>query len=251
MDRPMDLHFTDAQEAFRAEARPWLAAHAPAPRSLPSLDTADGFEAHRAGSGACPTTAGRWSPGPRSTAAGAWGSSSGWSSRRSTGGPGPLRVSQNGVFLLAPTMFEFGTDDQKARFLPAMAAAEEIWCQGWSEPDAGSDLAGISSRAVRADAEGRVAAHRSEDLGVPRGLRRVVFGLFRTDPDAERHRGLTYFLVDLATPGVTVRPIPQSMARPASPRSSSRTCSFPTPRCSAGSTRDGTSPWPPPAPSGA
>ena len=61
----------------------------------------------------------------------------------------PKRVSQNGIFLLAPTMLEYGTEAQKARYLPPMAAGDEIWCQGWSEPDAGSDLAGIRSRAAR------------------------------------------------------------------------------------------------------
>ncbi len=64
----------------------------------------------------------------------------------------PTRVGQNGIFLLAPTLFEFGTPEQKARYLPAMASGEEIWCQGWSEPDAGSDLAAIRSRAGAAPA---------------------------------------------------------------------------------------------------
>ena len=59
----------------------------------------------------------------------------------------PKRVSQNGIFLLAPTMLEYGTEAQKARYFPPMAAGDEVWCQGWSEPDAGSDLAGIRSRA--------------------------------------------------------------------------------------------------------
>src|SRR3712207_2267006 len=65
----------------------------------------------------------------------------------------PGRVSQNGIFLLAPTMFEYGTPDQHQRFLRRMAASEDIWCQGWSEPDAGSDLASLKSRAERASGD--------------------------------------------------------------------------------------------------
>ena len=121
----------------------------------------------------------------------------------------PLRVSQNGVFLLAPTMFEFGTDEQKERFLPPMASATEIWCQGWSEPDAGSDLAGIRSRAVRSGADDGWVLTGQKTWASRGAFAEWCFGLFRTDPEAERHRGLTYFLVDMATPGVTVRPIPQ------------------------------------------
>jgi len=121
----------------------------------------------------------------------------------------PRRVSQNGIFLLAPTMLEFGTDAHKARFLPPMASGDEIWCQGWSEPDAGSDLAGISSRARRG-AGGRGWILEGQKTWCSRGaFAEWCFGIFRTDPDAERHRGLTYFLVPLDVPGVTVRPIAQ------------------------------------------
>src|SRR5213078_2777621 len=66
----------------------------------------------------------------------------------------PQRVSQNGIFLLAPTLFEFGTDEQKRRILRKMAAAEEVWAQGWSEPNAGSDLAAITARAERDERQG-------------------------------------------------------------------------------------------------
>src|SRR4029077_5764388 len=89
--------------------------------------------------------------------------------------------------------------------LRRMAAVEDMWCQGWSEPDAGSDLAGIKSRAGRdADAGGwRLTGQKT---WTTRGAFCThLFGLFRSDPAAERHRGLTYFLVDLCSPGVTVR----------------------------------------------
>ena len=210
MDRPMDLNYTDAQEAFRAEARAWLAEHAPAARSLPSLDTADGFEAHRAWE--AEMYADRWSVvswpeefGGRNVGILEWlvFEEEYWRAQA------PLRVSQNGVFLLAPTLFEFGTSAQKSRFLPPMASATEIWCQGWSEPDAGSDLAGIRSRARRSDAERGWVLSGQKTWASRGAFAEWCFGLFRSDAEAERHRGLTYFLVDLATPGVTVRPIPQ------------------------------------------
>jgi alkylation response protein AidB-like acyl-CoA dehydrogenase len=210
MEQAMDLRYTAAQEAFRAEARSWLARHVPAPGSLPSLDTAEGFEAHRVWERTM--FADRWSVvawpeeyGGRGVGILEWlvFEEEYWRAQA------PLRVSQNGVFLLAPTLFEFGTEAQKERFLPAMASGDEIWCQGWSEPDAGSDLAGIRSQAVRsADDSGWVL--NGQKTWASRGaLAHWCFGLFRTDPAAERHRGLTYFLIDLATPGVTVRPIPQ------------------------------------------
>ena len=210
MDTPMDLRFTPDQEDFRLEARTWLEAHAPAPRSLPSLDTAEGFEAHRQWEQTM--YADRWSVvswpeefGGRGVGILEWliFEEEYWRAQA------PLRVSQNGVFLLAPTMFEFGTDEQKTLFLPAMASAEQIWCQGWSEPDAGSDLAGIRSRAVRAPGDDGWLLSGQKTWASRGAFAEWCFGLFRTDPDAERHRGLTYFLIEMSSPGVTVRPIPQ------------------------------------------
>ena len=210
MDQPMDLRFTPAQEAFRHEARSWLASHAPPPRSLPSLDTAEGFEAHRAWEQTMFDD--RWSVvswpeqfGGRGVGILEWlvFEEEYWRAEA------PLRVSQNGVFLLAPTMFEFGTEEQQERFLPSMASGREIWCQGWSEPDAGSDLAGIRSRAVRSDDEGGWRLSGQKTWASRGAFAEWCFGLFRTDPEAERHRGLTYFLIEMSAPGVTVRPIPQ------------------------------------------
>jgi alkylation response protein AidB-like acyl-CoA dehydrogenase len=210
MDTPMDLRDTPAQEAFRHEARSWLAGHAPAPGSLPSLDTAEGFEAHREWERTMYED--RWSVvswpeeyGGRGLGILEWliFEEEYWRVRA------PSRVSQNGVFLLAPTLFEFGSEQQKDRFLPAMAEGAEIWCQGWSEPDAGSDLAGIRSRAVRAPDDDGWLLNGQKTWASRGAFAEWCFGLFRTDPEAERHRGLTYFLIEMASPGVTVRPIPQ------------------------------------------
>jgi alkylation response protein AidB-like acyl-CoA dehydrogenase len=126
----------------------------------------------------------------------------------------PGRVSQNGIFLLAPILFEHGTQDQRDRFLPSMATGETIWAQCWSEPEAGSDLASLRSTARRDDdREGWVLDGQKiwcsratyADWG---------FGLFRSDPGAARHAGLTYVLFPLDAEGVTVRPIAQLDGEP-------------------------------------
>ena len=115
------------------------------------------------------------------------------------------RVTQNGIFLLAPTVFEFGTPEQQDRILGRMASAQDLWCQGWSEPDAGSDLAGIKSRAVRDDVQGGWRVTGQKTWTTRGAFCTHLFGLFRTAPDAERHRGMSYLLVPLDAEGVTLR----------------------------------------------
>ncbi|MGO9857311.1 MAG: acyl-CoA dehydrogenase family protein [Acidimicrobiales bacterium] len=205
----MDLSFSPDQEAFRGEARAWLVAHVPA-KPLPSLDTAAGFEAHRAWERTMFED--RWSVvswpaeyGGRDLGIFEWLVFEEEYYRARA----PKRVSQNGIFLLAPTMLEYGTAAQKARYLPPMASGDEIWCQGWSEPDAGSDLAGIRSRAARTAAGDGWLLNGQKTWASRGAFAEWCFGIFRTDPEAERHRGLTYFLVAMDSPGVTVRPIPQ------------------------------------------
>lgn len=200
----MDMRFTEAEEAFRAEARAWLEANVP--RGLPSGDTHEGFALHVEWEKKL--FADRWSVVSWPEEYGGRGASL-WEwlifEEEYYRAGGPQRVTQNGIFLLAPTIFEFGTDDQKARFLPRMAAAEDLWCQGWSEPDAGSDLAGIKSRAARDDAAGGWVINGQKTWTTRGAFCNWVFGLFRTDPEAARHSGMTYLMVPLDAPGVTVR----------------------------------------------
>ena len=102
---------------------------------------------------------------------------------------------------------EVGTPEQKARFLPTIASGEEVWAQAWSEPDAGSDMAAISSKAVR---DGDDWVITGQKIWASRAVwADWCFGIFRTDPEAERHRGLTFILCPLDSPGITVRPIAQ------------------------------------------
>ncbi|WP_149183981.1 acyl-CoA dehydrogenase family protein [Streptomyces sp. TRM49041] len=210
----MDLEYTAAQDAFRAEARAWLAAHVPE-RPLPSLETEEGFAAHRAWE--AELGAGRWSVVA-------------WPERYGGRGAGlvewlvfeeeyyaagaPRRVAQNGVHLLAPTLFEHGTEEQRARILPPMAVGAAVWAQAWSEPESGSDLASLRSRAVRTGGGWLLSGHKTWSSRAAFADR--AFGLFRTAPGAARpHQGLTYLMFDLRAPGVTVRPVGRLDGRPA------------------------------------
>jgi alkylation response protein AidB-like acyl-CoA dehydrogenase len=121
------------------------------------------------------------------------------------GGPG--RVGHVGEQLLGPTLLMFGTAEQKGRFLPGILAGTQLWCQGYSEPDAGSDLAAVKTRAELRDGEWHVDGQK-----VWTSLAQFAdwcFVLARTDPAAARHRGLSYLLVPMRQPGIEVRPIVQ------------------------------------------
>ena len=119
----------------------------------------------------------------------------------------PGRVSILGEGLIGPTIIHYGTSEQKARFLPPIAAGEELWCQGYSEPGAGSDLANVQTKAVLDGDEWVVTgqkvwtslAHQSD----------WCFAVCRTEPGSLRHKGLSYLLVPMDQPGIEVRPITQ------------------------------------------
>lgn len=199
----MDLNFTIQENEFRDECRTWLEENIP--RSLPSGDTREGFALHLEWERLLFSQ--RWSVvswpekyGGRDASPMEWLI---FEEEYYRAG-GPQRITQNGIFLLAPTVFSFGTPEQQNQILPRMAAAQDLWCQGWSEPNAGSDLASTRSKAERDLAGGwRLTGQKT---WTTRGAFCThLFGLFRSDPDSDRHHGLTYFLVPLDAPGVTVR----------------------------------------------
>ncbi|GAA1686948.1 acyl-CoA dehydrogenase [Mycolicibacterium murale] len=203
----MDLHFDEDTETFRAELRQFLADHTD---DFPteSYDTAEGFEQHR-----------RWDKilfdaglsvitwpveyGGRDASLLQWVVYEEEYFR--AGAPG--RASANGTSMLAPTLFAHGTAEQRDRILPKMASGEQIWAQAWSEPESGSDLASLRSTATRTDGGWTLNGQKIWSSRAVFGER--AFGLFRSDPQAQRHKGLTYVMFDLDAPGVTVRPIAQ------------------------------------------
>ncbi len=209
----MDLRDRPEDEAFRKEVRSWLDDHLAGEFAAlggrgGSGDETFGFEVRLA-----------WE---RELAAGGW-TCIGWP--RDYGGRGasiaqqvifneeyaragaPGRVGVMGEGLLGPTLVQYGTDQQKARFLPPIVAGTELWCQGYSEPDAGSDLAGVRTRAERDGDEWVITgqkvwtslAHQAD----------WCFVLCRSDPGSSRHRGLSYLLVPMDQPGIEIRPITQ------------------------------------------
>jgi len=203
----MDVDFDDDVEEFRNEVRDFLAANR---ASFPteSYDTAAGFEQHR-----------RWDKvlfdaglsvinwpakyGGRDASVLQWVVFE--EEYFHAGAPG--RASANGTSMLAPTLFAHGTEEQLERVLPKMASGEEIWAQAWSEPESGSDLASLRSTATKVDGGWSLNGQKIWSSRAPFGDR--GFGLFRSDPESQRHRGLTYFMFDLKADGVTVRPIAQ------------------------------------------
>ena len=203
----MDLTFSDDELAFRDEFRSWLAENPPPP------DPGDvGDDARNAWRGA-------WQ---RQLYEGGWAAPN-WPNEY--GGRGatltqsaiyfeeigrarvPLPANVLGILLGGPTLMVWGTDEQKERYLTPILSAEEIWCQGFSEPDSGSDLASVKTRAVRDGDDWLVTGQKVWTSGAQ--YAKWCMLVARTDPDAPKHKGLTYFLMDMEQDEVQVRPLRQ------------------------------------------
>ncbi|HET9719042.1 MAG TPA: acyl-CoA dehydrogenase family protein [Solirubrobacteraceae bacterium] len=201
----MDLRLSDSEEAFREELRGWLADNHPGPE--PSGDEA-AFQFRR-----------DWQR--RLNEAG-W---AGVSWPREYGGRGATLIEQAifneevvrqrlpavanilGIAMGGPTVIAHGTEEQKQRYLPAILSAAEIWCQGFSEPESGSDLASLKTRAVRDGEEWVVTGQKVWTTFAHHAKWCMLVA--RTDPEAPKHKGMTYFLMDMEQPGVQVRPLRQ------------------------------------------
>ena len=208
----MNFDFTEREEAFRKEVRAWLE------RNLPEDLRGKAFAASRADVEEVKRLR-AW----QKTMAEAGYVGMDWPAE--FGGRGapitemvilyqemaraesPQIVNRGGVSMLGPTLMKLGTPAQQKRFLPRIRTAEDLWCQGFSEPNAGSDLANLQTRAVL---DGDDFVVNGQKVWTSMGhVADWCFLLVRTDPAAARHKGISFLLVDMKTPGITVRPLRQ------------------------------------------
>jgi alkylation response protein AidB-like acyl-CoA dehydrogenase len=203
----VDLAFSPAEERFRARVRAWLAAHLPeVPETFASLDEEvrflRGWQRTLADAG--------WIGIHWPVAHGGRGASVVESyilQEELAAARAPEVIGRIGVNLVGPTLIAHGTDAQRARFLPAIRTGEEIWCQLFSEPSAGSDLTALRTRAERRGDDWVV---RGQKVWTSWGqYARWGILLARTDPAAPKAQGIGFFLLDMQAPGVTVRPLKQ------------------------------------------
>ncbi len=200
----MDLALTEDELVFRDQVRRWLDANLDMPPPFRSLD--EEFEWGRTWQARL--AADRWVGIHWPEAYGGRGASPlqvaifNMEYARS-GAPQP--VNRNGINHVGPTLLAHGTDDQKARWLPRILDAADIWCQLFSEPGAGSDLASLTTRAVPVD-DGWLLQGQKVWTSYAQFARWGI-ALVRTDPDAPKHRGLSYLVVDMTAPGIEIRPL--------------------------------------------
>jgi len=199
----MDLTFTDAETAFRDELRAWFAANAPGEE--PAGEDANyawrrDFQRRLAADG---LAAVHWPQEYGGRGATLTESAIFWEELGRSGAPLPANVL--GLLLAGPTIMIWGTPEQKERHLAPILTADEIWCQGFSEPEAGSDLASLRTRAVR-DGDHYVVS--GQKIWTSFGhIADYCELLVRTDPDAPKHKGITWLIMPMDLDGIDVRPL--------------------------------------------
>lgn len=203
----MDLRLDAAQQAFRDEVRTWLDANVPKERFAPPA-TREGLAQHR-----------EWERRmfDAGFAAVHWPKEHGGRGMDALStaifydeylrADAPVRLNRLGLGLCGPTLIELGTTTQQERWLQKILTCEEIWCQGFSEPDAGSDLASLKTRG---DVDGDTIIVNGQKIWTSHSRHADwIFALVRTDPAAPRHAGITFLMIDRHDPGVEIRPIRQ------------------------------------------
>ncbi|KIC45879.1 acyl-CoA dehydrogenase [Ruegeria sp. ANG-S4] len=202
----MDLSFTPEQEAFRAEVRAFMAANLPKRISekvrlgkrLSKQDSED-WNAILNDRG---WLAANW---PKEYGGAEWDAVQRMIFEEEACRANAPRLVPFGLTMLAPVLFAFGTEEQRQRFLPKVLNNEHWWCQGYSEPGAGSDLAAVKTRAVL---EGDHYVVNGQKTWTTLGQHaNWIFCLVRTNPEAKKQEGISFLLIDMKSPGVTVRPI--------------------------------------------
>jgi alkylation response protein AidB-like acyl-CoA dehydrogenase len=119
--------------------------------------------------------------------------------------PAPIFLGGLGVAVLGPTILVYGSDEQKEKYIPGILSGQDVWCQGFSEPESGSDLASLQTKAVRDGDDYVINGQKIWTTLAHMG--KYILMLARTDPDVPKHKGISYFIVPMDTPGVTVRPL--------------------------------------------
>lgn len=202
----MDIHYTEQQQQFRQEVEAFLAERLPAPISRKvllgkRLAKAD-MQAWHAILAAKGWLANSW---PAELGGTGWDPIQKHIFDEASAAAGAPRIVPFGVNMVAPVIIRFGTQAQRDFYLPRILSGEHWWCQGYSEPGAGSDLANLKTRAVR---EGDHYIVNGQKTWTTLGqYANWIFCLVRTDAQAQPQRGISFLLIDMATPGITVRPI--------------------------------------------
>ena len=202
----MDLDLSDAERAFQAELRAFVREHLPAATRRKvlgglTLEKADyvGWQQilHRRG----------WFPfnWPTEHGGPGWDPIQRFLFEEEMEMGGAPRLAPFGIRMVGPVIMEFGTPEQKARHLPAIVGSDVWWCQGYSEPGAGSDLAALQTRAVRQGDHYVVTGQKTWTTFAH--YADWMFCLVRTDPAAKKQEGISFLLIDMKSPGITVRPI--------------------------------------------